>query len=110
MWVIRYALILAIIVIFLGFSIQNSYQVTEINILKKQYASVPLILVIYVAFSVGAIFWFFVSLVQHLKVSSRIGQFKKKNKELMEEIKALRNLPLEEVNEQDLKSEDQENG
>lgn len=102
MWILKSALIVIVFLAFLGFSFQNSYQVTTVNIAGMQYNSIPLIVVLYVAFSIGVIFWFIVSIFQYLRSTSQITELKRKNKQLLEEIKALRNLPLEEVSPQDL--------
>jgi uncharacterized integral membrane protein len=97
MWIIKSALVLMIFLAFLGFSFQNSYQVTTVNIAGKQFNSVPLIIALYIAFSIGVIFWFIVSIFQYLRYTGQISDLKRKNRQLLEEIKALRNLPLEEI-------------
>jgi uncharacterized integral membrane protein len=102
MWIIKSALSVVIFLAFLGFSFQNSYQVTTVNIAGHQYASIPLIVVLYIAFSAGVIFWFIVSIFQYFKYTGQLSDLKRKNKQLLEEIKALRNLPLEEIAPQDL--------
>jgi len=105
MWVIKSALGVIIFLAFLGFSFQNSYQVTTVNIAGNQYNSVPLIIALYIAFSAGVIFWFIVSIFQYFKYTGQLSDLKRKNKQLLEEIKALRNLPLEEIAPQDLAPE-----
>lgn len=105
MWIIKSALGVIIFLAFLGFSFQNSYQVTTVNLAGKQYNSIPLIIVLYIAFSAGVIFWFIISIFQYFKYSGKITELKRKNKQLSNEIKALRNLPLEEVTPGDLTAE-----
>ena len=105
MWIIKSAVAVIIILGFLGFSFQNSYQVTTVNIAGNQYNGVPLIIVIYIAFSIGVIFWFIISIFQYLGQAGQISELKRKNKQMLEEIKALRNLPLEEIGPTDLASE-----
>ncbi len=104
MWIIKSALAVLVILALLGFSFQNngSDQVTTINIGAKQFTSVPIIIVMYVAFSAGVIFWFIISVFQYFRWSNRIADLKRKNKQLLDEIKVLRNLPLEEIAPQDL--------
>jgi uncharacterized integral membrane protein len=108
MWILKSALIVVVFLAFLGFSFQNSYQVTTVNLAGTQYSSVPLIVVLYVAFAIGVIFWFIVSIFQYLRSTSQISELKRKNRQLLEEIKALRNLPLEEVSPQDLLPENRQ--
>jgi uncharacterized integral membrane protein len=108
MWILKSALLVIVFLAFLGFSFQNAYQVTTVNIASTQYNSVPLIVVLYVAFAIGVIFWFVVSIFQYLRSTSQISDLKRKNRQLLEEIKALRNLPLEEITAQDLNSENRQ--
>lgn len=110
MWIIKSALAVVIILAFLGFSFQNSYQTTTINIANKQYDSLPLIIVIYVAFAAGVIFWFIISIFQYFSLTGQISDLRRKNKQLLAEIKALRNLPLEEIAPKDLAPEAQSKG
>jgi uncharacterized integral membrane protein len=102
MWIIKSALAVVIFLLLLGFSIQNLSETTTIFIADKQYVSVPVIIVMFAAFAVGVLFWFIVSVFQHFKYTNRISDLKRKNRQLLEEIKALRNLPLEEIAPQDL--------
>jgi hypothetical protein len=81
-----------------------------VNIAGKQYNSLPLIIVIYIAFSIGVIFWFIVSVFQYFKWTAQIAELKRKNGQLLGEIKALRNLPLEEIAPQDLAPETDRKG
>jgi uncharacterized integral membrane protein len=99
MWIIRYAIAAVLIIALLGFTIQNSYQRVVINIGAKTYDNVPLIFVIFIAFCVGIIFWFVISVVQYLRLSSQLVEQKKKLRNLGEELTTLRNLPLEEPDE-----------
>jgi len=102
MWIIRSAIILVIFLILLGFSFENNYQLTTVNIFGKQYDAVPLMIVIFVSFAAGVIFWFVVSVFQYFRISGQMQDYKRKNKQLLEEIKALRNLPFDEVTPQDM--------
>ncbi len=97
MWIIKYALSAAILLAFMYFSFQNASETTTVRLLSYQFESIRIILVIYAAFACGVVFWFFVSIIQYFKISGQLSDFKRKNKQLLEEIKALRNLPLEEV-------------
>jgi uncharacterized integral membrane protein len=99
MWIIRYAIAALLIIGLLGFTIQNSYQRVVINIVGKTYSEVPLIFVIYVAFCVGIVFWFVISVVQYLRFSGQLAEQKRKVRTLGEELTTLRNLPLEEPDE-----------
>jgi uncharacterized integral membrane protein len=99
MWIVRYAIAAVLIIALLGFTIQNSYQRVIVNIGAKTYDNVPLIFVIFIAFCVGIIFWFVISVVQYLRLSGQLAEQKKKLRNLGEELTTLRNLPLEEADE-----------
>jgi len=102
MWIIRSGIILIIFLMLLGFSFENNYQLTTVNLLGKQYEGLPLMIVVFVSFAAGVIFWFIVSVFQYFRITGQMNEFKRKNKQLLEEIKALRNLPLDEVSPQDM--------
>jgi len=99
MWVIRYAIAAILIIGLLGFSIQNTSQKVQITIFNMNFYDVPLIFVIYVAFCIGLVFWFTISVIQYFRMASRLSDQKKKNRTLTQEITTLRNLPLEEPDE-----------
>jgi uncharacterized integral membrane protein len=102
MWIIKSAVGVIVFLLLLGFSIQNLSETTTIYLADRAYTSVPVIIVMFAAFGVGVLFWFIVSIFQHFRYTNRISELKRKNKQLLEEIKALRNLPLEEVGPGDL--------
>jgi hypothetical protein len=108
MWIIKYALAAAVLLAFMYFSFQNAAEMTTVRAMNYQFESVRLILVIYVAFAFGVIFWFLISIFQYFKVTSEVSVLKRKNRQLVEEIKALRNLPLEEVAPQDMAGDSRE--
>lgn len=101
MWIIRYAIAAVLIIVLLGFTIQNSYQRVVVNIANKTYSDVHLIFVVYVAFCAGLVFWFVISIVQYFRTMRQISEQKRKNRILTQEITTLRNLPLEEIEEKE---------
>ncbi|MCD6162635.1 MAG: DUF1049 domain-containing protein [candidate division Zixibacteria bacterium] len=100
MWIIRYAVAALLIIGLLGFTIQNSYQRTVINIANQTYENVPLIYVVYIAFCLGLIFWFAISVIQYFRIMGQLSSQRKINRTLTQEITTLRNLPLEEIEEE----------
>lgn len=105
MWIIKYALAAVVLLAVMFFSFQNAQQITSIRLFNYYYENVHLVMVIFGSFAVGVIFWFLVSMYQYFRVTARLGDLRKKNKQLLEEIKTLRNLPLEEVAPQDMTEE-----
>jgi uncharacterized integral membrane protein len=109
MWIIKYALAAVVLLAVMYFSFQNATETTSISLWKYHYEQIPLVMVIFASFAVGVVFWFLVSMYQYFKVTSQLGESRKKNRQLLDEIKALRNLPLEEVAPQDMAENSEEN-
>jgi uncharacterized membrane protein YciS (DUF1049 family) len=109
MWIIKYALAAVVLLAVMYFSFQNAQETTSITLWKYYYAEVHLVMIIFASFAVGVVFWFLVSMYQYFKVSAKVSDLRKKNKQLLDEIKALRNLPLEEVAPQDMVEDEGEN-
>lgn len=109
MWIIKYALAAAVLLAVMYFSFQNAQETTSIRLWQHYYENIPLVMVIFASFAVGVVFWFLVSMYQYFKVTSQLGDLRRKNRQLLDEIKSLRNLPLEEVAPQDMAEESGEN-
>ncbi|PJA27312.1 MAG: hypothetical protein CO189_07495 [candidate division Zixibacteria bacterium CG_4_9_14_3_um_filter_46_8] len=101
MWVIRYFLVTLVLLLVVGFAIQNSYQRVSVNLLHNIYEDVPLVLVLFEAFVLGIFFWFVLSVAHMLKQHNELSRQKRENRKLLEEIKAIRNMPLQEADEED---------
>lgn len=108
MWIIKYALSAAVLLAFMYFSFQNATETTTVKLMNYEFQSIRVILVIYAAFAVGVVFWFFVTIFQYFKLTGRLSEYKRKNRQLLEEIKALRNLPIEEVAPQEVENRQEE--
>jgi uncharacterized integral membrane protein len=109
MWIIKYALAAIVLLAVMYFSFQNAQETTSIALWKYYYQEVHLVMIIFASFAVGVVFWFLVSMYQYFKISAKVSDLRKKNKQLLDEIKALRNLPLEEVAPQDMIEDEGEN-
>ncbi len=109
MWIIKYALAAAILLAVMYFSFQNAQEIATVKLGDYLFENVRLIMVIYASFAMGVVFWFFVSVFQYFKAAGQVSDYRRKNKQLLEEIKALRNLPLDEVAPQDLADQPEEN-
>lgn len=96
MWIVRWVLILVIIVILLWFSLQNLDQIVTVEFWKYQVRDVPLIMALFVAFIVGAVSWFLVSIVQFVQLKAEIRNIRRENGRLRRELSNLRNLSIEE--------------
>ena len=100
MWVLRIFVILLIIVLVIGFGIYNSDVRVSVNLFGQDYVAVPMIYVAFWSLVVGMVVSFVMSISYCLKLQSQLRAWKKENKSLMEEITTLRNLPLEDVEEE----------
>ena len=93
MWIIRWAFIAIIIIVVLGFSLQNTDKVT-VKVLSYQYMDVPLFLVIYVAFCFGIFVYLLVAVFHQLQLRSEISHLRRDNRKLRQELDNMRNLSL----------------
>lgn len=99
MWAIRTFFIIVLIVLVVGFSIYNSQERVSVNLYGKEYIEVPMIFVGFWALVIGMILSFVLGVSYYFKMHSELRNLKKENKRLMDEVTALRNLPLEEEKE-----------
>lgn len=77
--------------------IQNGNTITDVVIFTRSFNDVPLTLVMIEAFALGIIVTIIIAGINELRLRQRLWELEKKNKELTEEIKALRNVPLNEI-------------
>lgn len=99
MWAIRTFFIIVLIVLVVGFSIYNSQERVSVNLYGKEYIEVPMIFLGFWALVIGMILSFVLGVGYYFKMHSELRNLKKENKRLMDEVTALRNLPLEEEKE-----------
>ncbi len=96
MWIIRNLFIVIVILFAVGFAATNATERVDIKILgiEKGFTDVPLILVLFEAFGAGILVMFVISVVQYFKMQNRFSDYRRENRRLLEEVKALRNRPL----------------
>jgi uncharacterized integral membrane protein len=94
MWILRWILVIAVMIIILWFALQNQEPI-RVNIGEKSY-ELPLYFHYFIAFVAGLLVWFIVSAFQILQVKSELRLCQTEKKRLQEELNALRNLPVEE--------------
>jgi len=100
MWVLRIFVILVIIVLVIGFGVYNSDVRISVNFFGKDFVQIPMIFVAFWSLVVGMLICFILTISYYLRVQSELRAQRKENKTLMEEITTLRNLPLEDVEEE----------
>lgn len=96
MWAVKWFLAAVIILVVLGFALQNSSEQVRVVFIPNvwQYENVQLWMVIYASFGFGVFFWLIVSVFQVLQLKSDIRKLKKANQEMQHELDNLRNLPI----------------
>ena len=97
MWAIRLFLSVLVVLLVLGFALQNSSEQVLIVFLPNnmwQYEGVQLWLVIYISFGMGVLFWLFVSIFQVLQLKNEVRKARKFTLETQRELDSLRNLPI----------------
>jgi uncharacterized integral membrane protein len=106
MWILKNLAWLLIMVAVVGFSILNvNGRASEIRMPGAVYVDLPLTIVLFAAFALGMFLAFLLTLVNHLKGRAALGRLTREIESLKLELRALRNLPLE-----DLKLIDRESG
>lgn len=99
MWILRTLVIIVLIILIVGFAIYNSDERISVNLYGKQYDYVPMIFVAFWALVVGMLISFALGIGYYFKMYSELRNQRKENRKLLEEVTALRNLPLEEEEE-----------
>ena len=97
MWAIKWFLAVILILLVLGFALQNSNQQVTVVFLSDvwEFQQVQLWMVIYCSFGLGVLFWLVVSVFQVIQLKSEIRRLKKRNRAIQNELDNLRNLPIE---------------
>lgn len=99
MWIIRTLVIIVLITLIVGFAIYNSDERISVNLYGKRYFDIPMIFVAFWALVAGMIVSFALGVGYYFRMYSEMRNQKTQNRKLLEEITALRNLPLEEDEE-----------
>lgn len=96
MWILRNLVVIVLISLIIGFVIYNSNERVSVNLYGREYYEVPLIFVAFWAMVVGMVISFALGVSYYFKTYSELRNQKGENRKLLDEIIALRNLPLEE--------------
>jgi len=96
MWAFKWFLAVVMILVILGFALQNSSQQVDVVFLFDvwTFEAVQLWLVIYASFGLGVLFWLVVSIFQVLELKTTIRRLKKSKDEMQNELDSLRNLSI----------------
>ena len=101
MWIARWIVGTLLVLLVIGFAIQNTETDVVIKFYKWQSIALPLWVVMYLSFAAGVLTWLMVSIVRILMLKQEMRKFKKENKRLREELNRLRNVSIEEETSED---------
>jgi len=87
------------ILVVLGFALQNQGQTVSVTVLKWQSPIVPLYLLLYLAFAAGMAFWVLISALSIFKLKGEKLKLQRENKKITQELNRMRNANIEEDNE-----------
>ena len=99
MWVVRMLLTLVLVVIVTGFAMLNSGETANVTLWPKtlEFYQVPLVLLLFEAFVLGAVVWFVVSIFHEIALRRQIRKLKRENSDLNQEIAGLHSISLQEI-------------
>ncbi len=98
MWILKNLAWLLIMVAVVGFAILNvNGRASEIRLPGATYVDLPLTVVLFTAFVLGMFLAFLLTLVHQLKGKAVMGRLTRENQNLKQELRVLRNLPLEDL-------------
>ncbi|MFO7891534.1 MAG: LapA family protein [bacterium] len=96
MWIFKWIFGALLIIIILGFAIQNQEQTVSVHIIKWQSPIVPLYLIVYLSFIAGLVTWLIVSSFKIFSMKGNNLSLQKELKKVKEELNRLRNANIEE--------------
>ena len=99
MWVVRMLLTLVLVVIVTGFAMLNSAERATVTLWPRTlvFFDVPLVLLLFEAFVIGAVVWFIVSIFHEVGLRRQIRRLKRENSDLNQEIAGLHSISLQEI-------------
>ncbi len=105
MWILRNLAWLVIMIAVVGFAILNvGGRASEIRLPGAVYTDLSLTVVLFAAFALGMLLAFLMTLFSYLKGLANMGRLQRENQSLKQELRSLRNLPLEDLNVGDRES------
>jgi len=101
-WVVRMLLFLVLVVVVTGFAMLNGSERASVVVWPGSvvFYDVPLVLLLFEAFVLGAIVWFVVSVFHEVTLRGSIRRLKRENADLQQEIAGLRSISLDGIEEE----------
>lgn len=96
-WILRMLLILVLVIAVTGFAMMNSAERATVSLGTMAFYDVPLVILLFEAFVLGAVVWFLVSIFHEVTLRRMIRRQKREISDLTQEISGLRNMSLEDI-------------
>jgi uncharacterized integral membrane protein len=97
-WIVRMLLFLVLVVAVTGFAMLNSDASATVKVWPNVvFYDVPLVLLLFEAFVVGALVWFVVSIFHEITLRAAMRKIKRENADLQQEIAGLKSISLDEI-------------
>ena len=108
MWIIRMLLILILVIAVTGFAMLNSSERATVTLGTENltFYDVPLVVLLFEAFVLGAVVWFFVSIFHEIKLRNIIRSQRRQIADLQQEIGGLRDISLDGFEDEEPPTED----
>ena len=102
MWVVRMLLFLVLVVVVTGFAMLNGSERASVVVWPGTlvFYDVPLVLLLFEAFVLGAIVWFTVSVFHEVNLRTMIRRLKRESADLNQEIAGLRSISLDVIEDE----------
>jgi len=108
MWIFKWIFGALLIIIILGFAIQNQEQAVSVHIVSWESPVVPLYLIVFLSFIAGMITWFAVSIFKIFSLKQQNFTLQREAKKVKDELNRLRNASIEEeIETSDLQESDE---
>ncbi len=97
MWILKWIAAAVVIIVVVGFTLQNNSQEVSVIFIKGKYETgpVPVWVIVYLSFTLGVIFWLFFSIFQVLSLKMQMRKLRSENQRIQRELDNLRNLSIE---------------
>ena len=84
MWMLRWLLVAALLIVLLGFSLLNLDQRVSIDLVVARWNDLPLLLVLFEAFIAGMLLWFAISFVTVARLQKELRGLRRERDRLAE--------------------------
>ena len=95
MWIIRWVIVALVIIIVLGFAIQNQEATSAVSFWTWTTPELPLYLLLYISFVLGIVFWLSISIAKMMQQKAECYKLQKEIKKLKNELDRMRNVHIE---------------